>query len=330
MLAICPNCEKERELETINRRETFQVRGEPIEVMVSLLRCTHCGEEFEDPKSPYDPLDVAYREYRRKHNMLQPEEIKDLRLKYGLTQGEMSKLLGWGGATLSRYENGALQDETHDKALRMSESPQTMLRLIEMAPNVLSRSKREKLVKELRSLGECQSTQWFFEERLAHREADELSGYLEFFVDKLLNAILFFCKGGIHKTKLNKLLFYGDFKHFKEYSVGITGARYVHLPLGPVPQHYPYFVAKLIDECKINVTEVHYDQDVGGEIYETIESPDLSLFSDSELKILIDVKERFKDFTCRQISDFSHDELGYKETKSGEAISYKYSEQLKI
>jgi len=40
--------------------------------------------------------------------------------RYPITQEELGVLLGWGGATLSRYENGALQDEVHEKMLRMA------------------------------------------------------------------------------------------------------------------------------------------------------------------------------------------------------------------
>jgi Antitoxin SocA-like, Panacea domain len=79
------------------------------------------------------------------------------------------------------------------------------------------------------------------EERLSAYPPNEFSGYLKFDLRKFLNAALFFCKGGQLKTRLNKLLFYAVFKHFKENAVAITGARYVHLPLGPVPDNYEYF-----------------------------------------------------------------------------------------
>ena len=64
---------------------------------------------------------------------------------------------------------------------------------------------------------------------------------------KLFNAILFFCKGRVLKTKLNKLLFYADFKHFKEYAVSITGARYARIPFGPAPDKYAFYFATLLE-----------------------------------------------------------------------------------
>src|SRR4030042_5997708 len=131
MKGICPHCEKETELELIRGEEEIKVRGEKIKVPLEYCKCKVCGNEFDYPRSDDDPLDKAYREYRRRHGMTQPEEIHDLRKRYGLTQNEMSRLLGWGGATLSRYENGALQDETHEKALRLAMDPRNLLKLME-------------------------------------------------------------------------------------------------------------------------------------------------------------------------------------------------------
>ncbi len=56
----------------------------------------------------------------------------------------------------------------------------------------------------------------------------------------------------------------------------------------------------------------------------------LSLFSDSEIKTLLSVKEFFKDYTATKIKDFSHKEQGYKETSERQCISYEYADALQI
>jgi len=331
MKGICPNCEKENELELIRKEEDIEVRKEFIKIEVRYYKCMGCGEEFEDPRSDDDPLDKAYREYRRQHSMIQPEEIKSFRKKYGLTQNEMNHLLGWGGATLSRYENGALQDETHEKTLRLIMEERNLLKLIEETPDALSSEKRDRLIKELRAAEEeaC-SLERVFEERFGNYEANELSGYIKLNLEKLFNAVLFFCKGGVLKTKLNKLLFYADFKHFKDYAVSITGARYAHASFGPAVDKYSHYFAMLIDNNEISVEEQIFTEDAIGEIFTSNKVPNLSLFSDSELKILASVKVHFQDFTAKKITDFSHREKGYKETPLGGLISYGYAEALQI
>ncbi|MBM4339648.1 MAG: DUF4065 domain-containing protein [Deltaproteobacteria bacterium] len=330
MKGICPNCEKETELELIHRAEDIKVRGETIKVEMKYYKCKNCGEEFEDPKSDDDPLDKAYREYRRRHGMMQPEEVRDFRKRFGLTQNEMSRLLGWGGATLSRYENGALQDETHEKALRLAMDPRNLLKLIEVTTDVLPTEKRDRLVNELMAAEqETCSLERVYEERFGKYEANELSGYRKLDLAKLFNAILYFSKGGVLKTKLNKLLFYADFKHFKDYAVSITGARYAHIPFGPAPDKYALYFATLIENGEIRVEE-NIIGDFIGEEFISLKEPDFSLFSDSELKILATVKEYFKEFNAKRITDFSHDEEAYKKTKHGDIISYEHASDLKL
>jgi putative zinc finger/helix-turn-helix YgiT family protein len=331
MKGICPNCEKQTELELIQKVEDIKVRGEVIKVEVRYYKCKNCGEEFEDPRSGEDPLDKAYREYRRRHGMMQPKEILESRKKFGLTQNEMNRLLGWGGATLSRYENGALQDETHEKALRLAMEPRNLLKLIETTLDVLPEEKRDSLINKLRAAEEetC-SLERVYEERFGKYEASELSGYRKLDLAKLFSAILYFCKGGVLKTKLNKLLFYADFKHFKDYAVSITGARYAHIPFGPAPEKYSLYLATLIENGVIKLEEHVFSEDVIGEEFFSVKEPDFSLFSDSELKILSTVKESFKDFNSKKITDFSHGEKAYKETAPGDKISYEYASDLKL
>ena len=331
MKGICPHCEKETNLEWVRSEEEIKVRGELIKVDVEYYKCKACGKEFDDPRSDDDPLDKAYREYRRRHGMMQPEQIRDLRKRYGLTQNEMSSLLGWGGATLSRYENGALQDETHEKTFRLAADPRNLLKLIEGTPEALSEEKRGRLIKELKAAEEeAFSFERLYEERFGKYEGDEYSGFKKLDLAKLFNAIIYFCKGGVLKTKLNKLLFYADFKHFKDYALSVTGARYAHIPFGPAPDQYAYYLATLLEEGAIKAEEVVYTEEAIGEKFISGKEPDLSLFSDSELKILASVKDYFKKFTAKKITEFSHQEKGYRETQTGHLISYAYADDLKI
>jgi len=61
-----------------------------------------------------------------------------------------------------------------------------------------------------------------------------------------------------------------------------------------------------------------------------MKEPDLSLFSDSEFRILASVKEYFKTFSAQKITEFSHKEKGYTEVPQGRLISYAYADELKI
>ena len=334
MIGICPTCEKETNLTYINHIENIAIRGENIPAQVEYIKCSECDSEFADPNASYDVLEAAYRQYRNKHNMVQPEVIKQFRESFGFTQNEFANLLGLGGATLSRYENGALQDDAHNTLIALAMQPVILLEMIEEKTHVLTETKRARILSMLHEMTDEHQRSFasLYESRFGSYPPGILSGYQGLSVSKLLNAMVYFCgKMEIPKTKLNKLLFYADFKHFKEYSVSITGVRYIHLQYGPVPDNYEYYLAALIDEEQsINKDERPFNDSGIAEYLLAIRDPDLSIFSTSELKILASVKEYFSDFTATKISTFSHEERAYQSTHKKEIISYDFAKYLRI
>src|SRR6478736_8835235 len=97
---ICPYCNKIRNVESVHEKENINVRGKKIAVDSYFLKCYTCNNTFDDPKSDFDALDMAYREYRKLNNMLQPEDIKIWRHSLNLTQIELSRILGFGDVTI--------------------------------------------------------------------------------------------------------------------------------------------------------------------------------------------------------------------------------------
>lgn len=333
MKGICPICERVTDLTFVNRTEDVDIRGERISVEVEFYTCAECGGEFEDPKSPLDSLDLAYREYRRRHGMVQPEAIREFRTRYGLTQQELARLLGWGGATLSRYENGALQDDAHDRVLKLTMEPRVLMRLVREHPHTLDHDRVAELVSVLESdisaNGPTLTT--FCAGRFGTYEPSVYSGNRSLDLPKLFNAVQFFCTGDeVPKTKANKLLFYADFAHHQAYGTSITGARYVHHYYGPVPENFGlYFEIMASDTGALQIEEREYP-DCAGEVLIATRPPDVSAFTTSELKVLATVKEYFSRSTANAISEQSHDEVGYRETEQGDLISYAYSEGLSV
>lgn len=61
----------------------------------------------------------ARNSYRRAHDLLTSDQIVAIRELYGLSQVDLAKLLGWGEATISRYESKAIQDEAYDTMLHV-------------------------------------------------------------------------------------------------------------------------------------------------------------------------------------------------------------------
>lgn len=331
MKTFCPNCEKETEQRLIETTTEIKVKEENIQVQVKYYQCEECGEDYEIPSSDYDPLDEAYRIYRSRKGLLQPEEIKDFRKKLVLSQKEMSNILGIGIATLNRYENGSLQSDAHDNLIRSYMQLDNLLHLLEEKPELLPDNKREELIQFLKKdHHDAHSLVFEAIEEFGSYPPSKLSGFTAFNFDKFTQVVKFFCfKKEIVKTKLLKLLFYADFRHFKEYGVSITGSRYANASYGPVPDKYETLLASITEWTQeVTCKEKLFGTQIG-EVYIS-DAPDYSVFSNEEIETLGIVDQKFKDFTGSSIHSFSQKEKGYRETTLGQLISYEYAKDLQI
>jgi len=326
----CPVCDNSEGIKLVKGEKELTVRNELITVPMEYYKCSNCEEEFLVPDEENDPFDAAYRLYRSSHNMLQPEAIRDFRRRYHLTQSELANLLGLGGATISRYENGRLQDETHETLLRLVMDPNNLQKLVANSIGIISPEKKSRILHIIE--GEkgtrAEEIERLITLNLQNHEPDEFNGFKRFHRDKFLNAILYFCIDGELKTKLNKLMFYADFRHFKEYTLSLTGARYARIPFGPAPDEYRQYYPILERQGIIRTEEIEYTDFSGDKLISQIR-PDLNIFSESELRILASVKEFFKNYSARMISDYSHQEKGYHDTATGDIISYLYAQYMK-
>lgn len=332
---LCANCDFVTETKVINRLESVPVKGEEIEINNSIRVCEKCGEDIFDEELENNNLNLAYDVYRRKHHILFPSEIKAIREKYAITQQNLARLLGWSEATLSRYENGSLPEESHNNLLKLITDPFNLQKLLVANSSYLSESAYKKLNKKLSEILENETPEKILEiVSISSKRTlpSELTGYVRFRVEVLMEMIMFFANkpGGVLKTKLNKLLWYSDFTHFRKYSVAISGAKYIHLPFGPVPEQYELFIYTLIEEGDLTTTEIDFGNGMIGENFIAQRSPRKDLFSQLALEVLENIYELFKTHTSKSISELSHKEVGYIKTQLGEAISYQYADEMLV
>ena len=92
MKKYCEECGREVDTRILIKRESYIVCNETIEVDAQILTCAECGEEFYCEELDNATLVTAYNEYRRKHKLLLPEEIRKIREQYGLSQRSFAKL----------------------------------------------------------------------------------------------------------------------------------------------------------------------------------------------------------------------------------------------
>jgi len=334
---VCPTCEDVRRIEVGTRKETVTIRKETIEVEATVEHCSDCGEYFSSADEDEVTIQKAYREFRKRHGLLQPEQIRELREQYGLGQRAFGRILGWGEITIHRYEAGSIQDEAHNDTLMLVRDADNFARLYERNKGTLPMSVSQQVDERLVSLTREKQEKYFDEYLASHlNEPDDpiMSGNRSFDLERFESVILFFCGklDRVYKTSLNKLLWYYDFITFRHFNQSATGSSYVHLPLGPVPDNYDFFIADLIRKGALEANETVFDvgKGVAGEWFKALQEPNLNLFSEGELRLLNLVAERLGDVGAREISDLSHNEEGYIKTKKGEFISYEWANNIRL
>jgi putative zinc finger/helix-turn-helix YgiT family protein len=328
MNRVCPECGKKSEWEIISREEEFNVKGEAILVKMELLKCPECGAEFEDLNSENDPYALAYEEYRKRKGMVFPAQIVDFRKKYNLTQKELSSLLGFGDITLSRYENGSLQDDVHDQLLKFAMEKESLLSLIKQKPDVLPKDKQNDIRSRLEEEITLETT---IDNIFNNGMPSDSTGNQVFNLSKVINLIKSFSyPNGVVKSKLLKLLFYVDYFHYKKNNISITGLKYAHLPYGPVPDQYDFLLAAIQQIDKDIHIEIQTYGEYVGEVFKSNKPPKQDVIDEEAKKSVLFVDSFFRGFSAKDIEDFSHDETGYKETVQGEIIPFTFAKDLKI
>ena len=333
MMEYCDTCGKEVKAKIISRQETFNVCGEDITVEAQVLVCTECGEELFCEKLDSATLVNAYNEYRRKHKLLLPDEIKKIREQYGLSQRSFAKLLNWGDTTICRDENGSVQDKAHNSLLLFLRDPENMRTYLTENETALDERQKAKLldtVEKLEQDTEYRAGRRFFELFFSGIPCEE-NGFKGFDYEKLCAMVLFFAhkSSELLKTKLMKLLNYSDMIFYKENGISMSGLKYAHLPYGPVPENFDILFGKMTAD---NIAHIEIVYDNGYEKHRVIPECDIpqGVLSEEELDVLERIYVKFKDFGSADISNYSHKEKGYSSTKQGEIISYSYAKYINL
>lgn len=333
MKKYCEECKREVETNIITQKESYIVCGEEIEVDAQVLVCADCGEEFFCEELDNNTLLAAYNKYRKKHKLLFPEEIKRIREQYGLSQRAFAKLLNWGDKTICRYENGSIQDKAHNSLLLFLREPKNMRGFLNENEILLDERQQKKLynaVGELENKTKINDESNLIDLYFSNTPCAE-NGFKVFDYEKTCAMVLFFAHKNtdLLKTKLMKLLNYSDMIYYKENGISMSGLRYAHHKYGPVPENFDILLGKMAADHIAHI-EVLYDN--GYEKHQVVPDSDIpvGMITDDELNVLKKIYEKFKDFGSVEISNYSHKEKGYCETKQGEIISYIYAKEIEL
>lgn len=121
-------------------------------------------------------------------------------------------------------------------------------------------------------------------------------------------------------TKLNKLLYYSDFRAYAKFGAPITGATYQRIEHGPAPRQYVPVVKDLIARGEAEFEQRdHFFRRQDRLVAKR--DPDLAVFSDGELELVDRVIQEFWGRNAKEVSDKSHEE-GWRLVQPRETIPY--------
>lgn len=322
------------EMKLIKEKRTVSFRKQEIEYINLSYYCEQSREHFVSTELEELNIKQIHNKYREFNNIPYPEEIKKLRQNYGLSAAKMSELFGFGPNQYALYENGDMPSISNAKSISLALDPLVFRKMIEENRNIFKEKEYRSILSKI-AVEILEEPDIFIEDYLlGDGTPTAFTGYKTPDFEKLSNMTIFFAEHlKPHKTVLNKLLFYADFGHYKNYAASITGCRYAAIPYGPVPDKFNSLFDKMRSDCLVDVEYKEYQNGLLGEKY--IPNPeftfDESLFESTELDVMEKVKEQFKGKSTKAVVEISHRETAWLENHEDKSlINYDHAFDLKL
>lgn len=307
-----------KEMKVAKELRDMTFRKETFQVVFHYYICEESGEQFEDEHFSALNYNQVINQYRVSHHIPFPEEIQKIRVKYGLSASKMSEILGLGTNSWRNYEAGEVPSTAIANLIHQMAKPENFVQQIQL---YCSLPDKEKIIRQAQKLitgsFNCEDPLYRF-----NNQPDITTGFKAFDRIKTEQVIAFFAERlQPFKTKLNKLLFYIDFAHFRNTGQSITGLRYHAIQFGPVPHHYDILFGTLAD---LGIIEIDYAMTPNGEVEKILPHPqfqiDTALFSSTELDVIESIANKFKETSASEIATISHQERAWKENIEGKRI----------
>lgn len=319
----CPECDTDVCARLCSRRANLFVRGENITYTEVVATCPHCGAEIGDARIEDENLERAYSEYRSRHGIMAPNEIRDLRVSYGLSLREFSKFLGFGEQTVYRYERGDLPDQTHGNTLRSAATiggAQLLLsqNRVKLSDRSIGRIEQQIHAMEAGDVERAATHRLVLEEREASAPS-AANGYRRLNLARVF-ALVFILAGKcreLYWTKLQKAAFFADAAYYELKSQSLTGLTYAHATYGPVIDRNEELRFILAQRGVVDFREHGY-----GHILVPRSCDDIP-FTDDELLFIDEIAAFVNTFSsATDLSDYSHTLSCWTNGFDGQAIHY--------
>lgn len=324
---LCLSCMKMHCVQNVLVTEETVYKKEPVYFGALYEYCVN-SDEFTETEDMLKINDLSMKDaYRNKMNLLTSSEIVKIREKYGVSQKDFSDILGWGKATITRYENHQVQDIAHDDIMRKLDSdPKWFLFLLNRAKHILSEKSYKKYSERTKSLFNNTRNDYLIDSiyaNYARLDNDaSITGSTELNIDKVIEAINYLATKveNLNKVKLAKMLWYSDNLHYKRFGSSITGLAYRALPFGAVPEGFEQIV--LLEG--IIYDELLYGENIAYK-FKPVEGFKVNILSDDETEVIDEIINSFGALNTDEIVATMHGEVAYTSTFKNRMIRYDYT-----
>jgi len=308
--------------------EELEFRGEKFTISYNNFKCVDTGKEFTTREIDELNMQLLHSAYRKEHNIPFPEEIKNIREKYGVNQTKMAEILGFGTNTFRNYENGDVPQLANAKLISISSKPGLFIDLVNDCDS-LTEKQKEKYIKS--AMAAHSNDEKLFSWLFTHQEPNEFSGYKAPSIEKLSAMIAFMAlNSNFFKVKICKLLFYSDFCHFRQYGYSISGISYQAIPMGPVPHRYGSLFEFGAEKGAFSIELVKFPEREGERFVSSSNDDVLNELTTEEKNTLAVVKNSLGPMKTEDLIEASHEEAAWLENKDNQSlIEYDYAFKLK-
>ncbi len=308
--------------------EELKFRGDKFTISYNNYKCVDTGKEFTNREIDELNMHLLHNTYRSKHNIPFPEEIKSIRKKYDVSQTKMALILGFGPNTYRNYENGDIPQLANAKLISLASKPEGFIDLVNECGELSDVQKRNLIKSAKKNNPDIQTLDnWMF----SNQEPSELTGYRTPSLEKINAMVAFFAQSeNIFKVKMNKLLFYADFHHFKKYGESISGTSYQAIQMGPVPHRYGTIFEVGAETGAFSIELVQFEEREGERFIISSNNDVLNVLSEREMSTLEFIKEFLGVFNTGKLIELSHEEDAWLANKDEQTIiNYNYAFKLK-
>jgi DNA-binding transcriptional regulator YiaG len=294
------------------------------------------GQRFTTDETDEINLIQVYNQYREKHNLPFPDDIRAIREKYQLPATKMSEVLGFGINVYRQYESGEVPSQSNARLIQLANDPEEFRKLV-LLSGAFGEKELEKVLKKVDGIIVAQKKSIFrlFIDNYVLGEnlrPNSYNGYKQANLQKTIGVIRYLIeKLNPTKTGLNKLLFYADFLHYRNHGMALMGLEYRAIPYGTVPSRYDSLLEYVAERGYINRHQEILSSDKFVEKYSLPNQTEAIEFTTSELETLTTVTTIFQGKTTTEIVNINHQEEAWLKNHENRAlVDYQWAFGLKI